>query len=178
MSKIVGLSLTQPWATLMAIGAKRIETRSWSTLYRGLVAIQAAKKFPAEAREFCREDAPYFHLTHVHGWEAEDLPLGAIVAVGRLADCRPTTYDLRTFLPGVWSGDLEDEERFGDYSPGRFAWLFRNIVAVDPPIPSRGALGLWNVPDDIQVRLRSPLPVIPEPDTTLRQMTLTGQVSL
>lgn len=29
------LSLTQPWATLMAIGAKRIETRSWGAAYRG-----------------------------------------------------------------------------------------------------------------------------------------------
>lgn len=30
-----GLSLTQPWATLVAIGAKKIETRSWTTTYRG-----------------------------------------------------------------------------------------------------------------------------------------------
>lgn len=28
------LIFTQPWATLVAIGAKRIETRSWSTTYR------------------------------------------------------------------------------------------------------------------------------------------------
>jgi hypothetical protein len=37
------LSLTQPWATLAAIGAKKIETRSWSTAYRGPLAIHAAK---------------------------------------------------------------------------------------------------------------------------------------
>jgi hypothetical protein len=36
-----GLTLTQPWATLVAIGAKRIETRSWPTRYRGLLAIHA-----------------------------------------------------------------------------------------------------------------------------------------
>lgn len=29
------LTLTQPWATLVAIGAKCIETRGWSTDYRG-----------------------------------------------------------------------------------------------------------------------------------------------
>ena len=40
------LTLTQPWASLVAIGAKRIETRSWSTPYRGLLAIHAAKGFP------------------------------------------------------------------------------------------------------------------------------------
>ena len=37
------LSLWEPWATLMAIGAKKIETRSWATSYRGWLAIQASK---------------------------------------------------------------------------------------------------------------------------------------
>lgn len=37
------LSLTQPWASLVAVGAKRIETRSWRTSYRGPLAIHAAK---------------------------------------------------------------------------------------------------------------------------------------
>ena len=36
------ITLTQPWATLVAIGAKRIETRSWPTRYRGPLAIHAA----------------------------------------------------------------------------------------------------------------------------------------
>lgn len=31
----MAISLWQPWATLMAIGAKTIETRSWSTRHRG-----------------------------------------------------------------------------------------------------------------------------------------------
>jgi len=37
------LTLTQPWATLIACGAKRIETRSWATDFRGRIAIHAAK---------------------------------------------------------------------------------------------------------------------------------------
>ena len=37
------LTLYQPWATLVAIGAKKIETRSWSTPYRGPLAIHAGK---------------------------------------------------------------------------------------------------------------------------------------
>lgn len=156
MTKIVGLTLTQPWATLMAIGAKRIETRSWQTYYRGLVAIHAAKGFPPEAREFCREDVPYFHLTETFGWEAEDLPLGAVVAVGELVDCRLTTTvklaDVIHLHSGVYEA-AQDEMELGNYSPGRFAWLFRNIVAVDPTIPCRGALGLWAVSEEIQAQL-------------------------
>lgn len=36
------ITLTQPWASLVAIGAKRIETRNWATRYRGPLAIHAA----------------------------------------------------------------------------------------------------------------------------------------
>jgi len=36
------LTLSQRWATLVALGAKRIETRSWRTSYRGPLAIHAA----------------------------------------------------------------------------------------------------------------------------------------
>src|SRR5574343_1234835 len=47
------ITLHQPWATLVAIGAKRIETRSWSTNYRGPIAIHAAKGFPKDAQALC-----------------------------------------------------------------------------------------------------------------------------
>ena len=46
------ITLTQPWATLVALGVKRIETRSWRTPYRGLLGIHAAKSYPDWAREF------------------------------------------------------------------------------------------------------------------------------
>lgn len=36
------LTLLQPWASLVACGAKKIETRSWATKYRGPLAIHAA----------------------------------------------------------------------------------------------------------------------------------------
>ncbi len=35
------LSLKQPWAALVAIGVKKIETQSWGTSYRGSLAIHA-----------------------------------------------------------------------------------------------------------------------------------------
>lgn len=50
------LTLTEPWATLISIGAKRIETRSWATYHRGLLAIHSAKGFPKEARELCWQE--------------------------------------------------------------------------------------------------------------------------
>jgi hypothetical protein len=38
------LTLTQPWATLVAVGAKQVETRNWSTRYRGRLAIHSPSR--------------------------------------------------------------------------------------------------------------------------------------
>jgi hypothetical protein len=38
------LSVMQPWATLIALGAKHIETRSWATSHRGQLAIHASSR--------------------------------------------------------------------------------------------------------------------------------------
>ena len=47
----------QPWASLIAIGAKQIETRHWPTKYRGPIAIHTAKRIhKSEMRELdCRK---------------------------------------------------------------------------------------------------------------------------
>ena len=38
------ITLIQPWATLIMLQEKKIETRSWSTNIRGEIAIHAGKK--------------------------------------------------------------------------------------------------------------------------------------
>jgi hypothetical protein len=81
------LTLTQPWASLVAIGAKRIETRSWSTKYRGPIAIHAAKDMPRSARLFAYRDPAGQVLNEggiLLGGDCKELPRGAIVAVARL----------------------------------------------------------------------------------------------
>lgn len=40
------LTLHQPWSSLVAIGVKTVETRSWGTTYRGPLAIHAALRRP------------------------------------------------------------------------------------------------------------------------------------
>lgn len=43
-----------------------------------------------------------------------------------------------------WWIITEQERAFGNYTPGRFAWLLSNIRALPEAIPARGALSLWN----------------------------------
>jgi hypothetical protein len=47
------ISLWQTWATPVAIGAKRFETRDWSTKHRGPIAIYAAKKSDTRFAGLC-----------------------------------------------------------------------------------------------------------------------------
>jgi hypothetical protein len=129
------ITLWQPWATLIAIGAKRIETRSWSTSYRGPLAIHAAKTI--DHLGLLARDPFWRVLINAEYWNPSDFPLGAIVATCNLRQIIKITE--------LNSSRLSEQDRaFGDYSPGRFAWMLDDIVKVVPPIPARGRQGLWH----------------------------------
>ena len=148
------LTLTQPWASLVAIGAKTVETRSWRTEYRGPIAIHAAKGFPREARDTC-EYMPFVQELERPGIYSGSsaLPRGAVVATAELVDVVSTERIYADISRGRWSrhvkggmvmiSDLEFD--FGDFSeePMRYAWLLANVVRLGVPIPAKGMLGLW-----------------------------------
>jgi len=150
---VKALSLTQPWATLVAIGAKRVETRSWSTNHRGTIAIHASKGFPADCRRLCWDEpfrstlldlvdfGSYSDLDEDSSERFSVLPLGAIVAVAKL-----TAVEKTEFVTSMSQGLLVHEIEFGDYTRGRFAWFLQDVRKLPVPIPCKGALGLWDVP--------------------------------
>ena len=79
---------TQPWATLVAVGTKQIETRSWETSYRGPLAIHAARCMPAYAVAACSDNL-FRQVLQAHGYTYRSdtqanvwgPPLGHILAV-------------------------------------------------------------------------------------------------
>lgn len=141
------LTLTQPWASLVALEEKHVETRSWSTKYRGALAIHSAKGFSGWARRMCF--MPLFARTLVeHDLSPDSLPLGRILCITFLEDCVPTHDRFEAGYEEQLSPKLRilssKEIAFGDYSAGRFAWIFSTVVKVfDPPIYAKGMLGLW-----------------------------------
>jgi activating signal cointegrator 1 len=125
----------------MAAGAKRIETRSWSTDYRGLVAIHAAKKWDMDQREQCMAEPFYERLFGDDHFEhVAQLPRGCFVALGRLHRVLSTTE----YAPAIPSMDT-DEYWFGDYSAGRFMWVFDGIWKLSSPVYATGQRGLWTL---------------------------------
>lgn len=129
------LSLWQPWASLMAFGAKRYETRSYPTGAFGVLAIHAAKKNDADCLALCRQEP--FRTALIGGGIdfIGDLPFGAVVAVGRLIACH-RVEDMRDSLS-------EQELAFGDYRDGRFAWEWELMERLELPIPAIGKQGFW-----------------------------------
>lgn len=53
MGRVKAISLWQPWATLVAVGAKTIETRNRRTSNSGRIAIHAAGRVSRELNELC-----------------------------------------------------------------------------------------------------------------------------
>jgi hypothetical protein len=144
------LTLTQPWATLVAIGAKTIETRSWGTKYRGPLAIHAAKGFPKAARQFTLERICY-ETVRVHSQprrgEAAAYPLGVVVCTCHLVACKLIVETRLQLGPCADAARMlpprEPELSFGNYSPGRWAWILEDVQPLDKPISAKGSLGLW-----------------------------------
>lgn len=138
------ITLTQPWATLVAAGAKQIETRSWSTPYRGPLAIHAAAGLaPVGGRRGLQhmcQTPPFCRALAAAGIAVAEmdkvpLPFGAVLAIVELYDIQPIVKLVRSISV--------QERAFGDYSAGRYGWLLRNVQMLPAPMAAKGALSLW-----------------------------------
>ncbi len=140
------ISLWQPWASAIALGLKRFETRGWSTNYRGPIAIHAAKKVSREQEDIfkllmCRGDFGV-PMGAACLFSFSMLPKGAIVAVADLREVLSTTPIHRA--PETWN---ELEYKLGDYTPGRFAWRLENVRALVQHYGFTGHQGFFEVPE-------------------------------
>ena len=140
------LSLWPPWGSFIAGGFKRIETRSWSTSYRGWLAIHQTKTWDRDVQEDCL-DFSHFRETLVDcGFTTlRQVPLGSVLAVARLVDCVPTTSPKLADI-----GELE--RRLGNYLPGRFGWVLNDVIKLPEPIPAKGMQGIWEWAEPEEIR--------------------------
>ncbi|WP_374019028.1 ASCH domain-containing protein [Paenibacillus thiaminolyticus] len=135
------ITIIQPWATLIALGEKNFETRSWATKHRGPIAIHAGKKVDREACEM----EPIKSTLAEYGYTADELPTGAVVAIAELTECWSVSRCLRGDIILERDGGNEmREEAFGYYDDGRYAWEIEAKKWLEVPIPAKGQQGLWN----------------------------------
>lgn len=158
-----GITIRQPWASLIALGVKRFETRSRPTSYRGWVMIHAAKSRDMKAFDTLLADtlnnpqsvlAPVSALMLCSPMVA---PLGVVVAVARITDSIPIVgqgndYSGRHLFAkpdiGVlklWGSDgdrgpaVADQLPYGDWTPGRWAHVLDDVIPLDTPVAAKGS---------------------------------------
>ena len=168
------ITLYQPYASLIAVGVKRFETRSWATNYRGPIAIHAGmKEYSADTKAGL---AVWHGVVDVMGQDCWDIraldrsirfmegdgrgvyhdqfPKGAMVATAELVECYQVdriferSVDERIYA--IFRGHQQltrissHERLFGDWTPGRYAWELANVQPLPAPVPALGKQGLWN----------------------------------
>lgn len=174
------LTIRQPYASLIAHGVKRWETRTWHTKYRGPVAIHAAK----DMRDFWRiwdtgHQVAYSDeaviVDELSPLELDILPHGAVVAVANLTGCFPIVdeampvpddgrfaYAHGDYVqihddPDVVPWYSETEIHLAPWTPGDWAWELDNIRRLPRPIPAKGRQGLWHPHGDLATEITAAL---------------------
>ncbi len=129
------LSLIEPYATLIKLGKKKIETRSFKTNYRGELYIHASStRIPKE----WKNNKELMGLVGTN-----NLNFGYIICKCKLVDC---IYMDEKFLENIKKDKLE--YFCGDYKIGRYAWVLDDIEILKDPFLAKGKLGIWNYEED------------------------------
>lgn len=148
------ISLWQPWASALFTNLKPDETRHWPMplkLVGEPIAIHASLTDTRDTRmsveEMFRVDpsgliGPTFGKLGIHGYH--DFPRGKIL--GWVVFAAP----LHTSQMDQWKVQrTATQQRFGDYSPHRFAWPKQQAELFEQPYPCPGRQGFfdWTRPD-------------------------------
>ena len=153
---IPAITLWEPWATLVAIGAKPIEWRGWAAprAYVGRrIAIHAGAR-PVRKAEVAEL---LIRLREADGrdWGTALIPEVAIPFLERLHQVPkslPLSHTVCTTVLGVprTAPDLVRELYTGrpqldsdriDHT--KWGWPLTDVVPLTPPVPARGAQGFW-----------------------------------
>lgn len=136
-AQVAALSLWQPWATLVAIGAKRIETRHWAPGH-DLVGQRLAIHATLRRQDLELADVEPFRSA----LGGRELVLGALVGHVRVDRVEPMTPEL---IAALRSADPR-EIAFGHYAVGRYAWRLSDARLLPRPVQWRGHQSLFSVP--------------------------------
>lgn len=126
------LSIRQPWASAIVELGKRVENRTWATLYRGPILIHASKTM---TREDQAEFAAVAQLAGVKFRPLQTLPLGCIIGQADIVDC-------------IAGGSRHKTPHHS--SPwffGPYGFVLENVQPL-PPRMCKGRLGFFDVAYD------------------------------
>lgn len=152
------LTLIQPWAFAIEHLGKTVENRTWpppSGAIGQRFCIHAGKSIDCDAlADFCSDP-----LLDSHG-DDRSMPRGAITCSAVLRGWVRGSQDLVALSREVLEvvGDVTPERALdvvrSKWWAGPIGWVLDDVRGLTEPVPCRGALGLWTVPDDVAARVR------------------------
>ena len=128
------ITLWQPWASFIAWGWKTIETRghrrfSWLCGHR--IAIHAGKRYDPEAWSTASQWVPPDAMRHWWNYEDEARQnRGKLLCTANVHQFRELTAD-------------DSAQAMCPCGAGRFGLFLDKIEVLNPPVPARGAQGVW-----------------------------------
>lgn len=127
------LAVRQPFAWALLAGHKPVENREWPTSVRGRVLLHASKG--CTKREYGDAAEWIYVACGVVVPEIEELPRGCIVGAVTIVDCVEAH-------PSPWF-------------VGPYGFVVEKPVALAEPIPCKGMLGFFRVPDDVAAAVKA-----------------------
>lgn len=115
------ITLWQPFATLLAAGVKKNETRPKETTWQGTYLIHAAKGINALCKKLCGQEPFKSELAKLGFDQWKQLPLGSIIGSFLVSYCAPclygsiafrrqyvrlSTYEIIDTIPSEGGGDI------------------------------------------------------------------------
>lgn len=134
------LSIRQPWATLIVLGIKNVENRTWTTNYRGVVLIHASSTSPNKedviaAQNLCKKVGVPF---------PEDFPKGGVIGSVNLVGTVWCDHNkIKTDINDLYIKDLHG------YNKIAYGFVLVEAQRYENIIPMRGRLGLTVPPPEI-----------------------------
>jgi len=139
--KMYALSLWQPWASLVVLGLKSIETRNWGTARRTFARKLVGQRLAIHAAQRKDRD-PWYHIAMATnrnlaielrqmGHDPDHLPMGRLLGHVRVDDARVLTRD-DTLAALCRCSSL-------------FGLVVSDPIALPAPPPCSGHQGFWHV---------------------------------
>lgn len=132
------ITVQQPWAQCIALGAKLVENRSRSVSYRGPLAIHAGMRWSRRGghddravRLVAGQDA-LGPISEAIAVDVLGLRQGVVLAVCELVDCHLADGCCQPWGEDEYGGDRVHHLALAD------------VCRLAQPVPTRGQLGLWS----------------------------------
>jgi hypothetical protein len=158
------LTVRQPWSWALLHG-KTVENRTWEMKHRGPLWLHAGARSRWDPDG---EASPLVRDAWCAGWGAgklahlnrrtDEMAFGAVTALVEVTGC----HHARDCVGPAWVRDAFPHVLCSPWAAwDQFHIVFEDVRELPHPVPCKGALGLWRLPEDVEKAVREQLSEVP-----------------